>query len=99
MRSLRGSGRVVGKGKLARNGLLRHQGQSPRSRLLARNSFRVARRPSRWKIVYDAAQMRRYPVGTKLNNSQNEGAESAPPVTLVTLIQAQLFQLQLLLNT
>jgi len=77
--------------KLAINGLLRHQGQSPRSRLLARNSLRVARRPSRWKIVYDAAQMRRYPVGTKLNNSQNEGAESAPPVTLDTPIQAQLF--------
>jgi putative SOS response-associated peptidase YedK len=33
---------------------------------------------------YDAAQMRRYPVSTKLNNSQNEGAESATPVTLDT---------------
>jgi len=40
---------------------------------------------------YDAAQMRRYPVSTKLNNSQNEGAESATPVTLDTPIQARLF--------
>ncbi len=40
---------------------------------------------------YDAAQMRRYPVSTKLNNSQNEGAESAMPVTLGTPIQARLF--------
>ncbi|HJT71717.1 MAG TPA: SOS response-associated peptidase [Terriglobales bacterium] len=31
---------------------------------------------------YDADQMRRYPVSTKLNNSKNEGAESAAPVTL-----------------
>lgn len=36
---------------------------------------------------YDADQMRRYPVSTKLNNSKNEGAESAVPVTL----DAQLF--------
>ncbi len=35
--------------------------------------------PVTGKIVYDAAQMRRYPVSTKLNNSQNEGAESAAP--------------------
>ena len=35
--------------------------------------------PVTWKIVYDAAQMRRYPVSTNLNNSQNEGAESATP--------------------
>jgi hypothetical protein len=35
--------------------------------------------------------MRRYPVSTKLNNSQNEGAESATPVTLDTPIQARLF--------
>jgi putative SOS response-associated peptidase YedK len=40
---------------------------------------------------YDAAQMRRYPVSTKLNNSQNEGAESAMPVTLDTPMQARLF--------
>ncbi len=40
---------------------------------------------------YDVAQMRRYPVSTKLNNSQNEGAESATPVTLDTPIQARLF--------
>jgi len=39
---------------------------------------------------YDAAQMRRCPVSTKLNNSQNEGAESATPVTLDTPIQARL---------
>lgn len=31
---------------------------------------------------YDAEQMRRYPVSTKLNNSKNEGAESAAPTTL-----------------
>ena len=43
--------------------------------------------------------MRRYPVSTKLNNSQNEGAESATRVTLDTLIQARLFELQLFLNT
>ncbi len=40
---------------------------------------------------YDVAQMRCYPVSTKLNNSQNEGAESATPVTLDTPIQARLF--------
>ena len=40
---------------------------------------------------YDAEQMRRYPVSTKLNNSQNEGAETAAPVTLDTPIQARLF--------
>jgi hypothetical protein len=42
--------------------------------------------------------MRRYPVSTKLNNSQNESAESATPVTLDTPMQARLFLLQLLLN-
>lgn len=31
---------------------------------------------------YDADQMRRYPVSRKLNNSKNEGAECAAPVTL-----------------
>jgi len=31
---------------------------------------------------YDAEQMRRYPVSTKLNNSRNEGADSAARVTL-----------------
>jgi putative SOS response-associated peptidase YedK len=40
---------------------------------------------------YDANLMRRYPVSTKLNNSQNEGAESATPVTLDTPMQARLF--------
>lgn len=40
---------------------------------------------------YDTDQMRRYPVSTKLNNSQNEGAETAAPVTLDTPIQARLF--------
>lgn len=40
---------------------------------------------------YDADQMRRYPVSTKLNNSQNEGAETAAPVTLDTPIQTRLF--------
>lgn len=40
---------------------------------------------------YDAEQMRRYPVSTKLNNSQNEGAESAAPVTLDMPTQARLF--------
>jgi putative SOS response-associated peptidase YedK len=40
---------------------------------------------------YDADSMRRYPVSTKLNNSQNEGAESAAPVTLDTPIQACVF--------
>src|SRR5216684_9082566 len=37
--------------------------------------------PITWKILYDTAQMRRYPVSTKLNNSQNDGAESAMPIT------------------
>jgi putative SOS response-associated peptidase YedK len=40
---------------------------------------------------YDTDLMRRYPVNTKLNNSQNEGAECAAPVTLDTPIQARLF--------
>ena len=43
------------------------------------------------EIVYDTAQMRGYPVSTKLNNSQNEAAESATPVTLDTPMQARLF--------
>lgn len=30
---------------------------------------------------YDAEKMRRYPVSTKLNNSKNEGAECAAPIT------------------
>src|SRR5882672_3692906 len=47
--------------------------------------------PVTWKIVYDAAQMQGYPVSTKLNNSQNQGAESATPVTLGTSIQARVF--------
>jgi len=40
---------------------------------------------------YDAAQMRRYPVSRKLNNSKIDDAESASPVTLDTPIQARLF--------
>jgi len=40
---------------------------------------------------HNADLMRRYPVSTKLNNSQNESAESAAPVTLDTPIQARLF--------
>jgi putative SOS response-associated peptidase YedK len=40
---------------------------------------------------YDAAQMRRYPVSTKLNNSQHKGGESATPVTLDTPMRARLF--------
>lgn len=36
---------------------------------------------------YDAAQMRRYPVSTKLDNTKNEGAAASAPVTL----DAQLF--------
>lgn len=40
---------------------------------------------------YDADLMRRYPVSTKLNHSQNEGAEVAAPVALETPIQARLF--------
>ncbi len=40
---------------------------------------------------YDADQMRRYPVSTKLNNSRNEGAENASPVTLDTSTQTRLF--------
>jgi len=48
--------------------------------------FPVSPSPVTWKIVYEAAQVWRYPVSTKLNNSQNEGAESAAPVTLNTPI-------------
>jgi len=40
---------------------------------------------------YDAAQMRRYPVSRKLNNSKIDDADSASPVTLDTPIQARLF--------
>jgi putative SOS response-associated peptidase YedK len=40
---------------------------------------------------YDASLMRRYPVSTKLNNSKNDDAESAAPVTLDTPTQEQLF--------
>ena len=36
---------------------------------------------------YDADQMRRYPVSTKLNNSRNEGAEAAAPVKLDALLK------------
>jgi putative SOS response-associated peptidase YedK len=40
---------------------------------------------------YDATLMRLYPVNRKLNNSKNDDAESASPVTLDTPIQARLF--------
>jgi putative SOS response-associated peptidase YedK len=40
---------------------------------------------------YDADQMRRYPVSTKLNNSKNEGAESAAPITLDPPVESRLF--------
>jgi putative SOS response-associated peptidase YedK len=40
---------------------------------------------------YDANLMRRYPVSTKLNNSKNDDAESASPVTLDTPTQPRLF--------
>jgi len=40
---------------------------------------------------YDADLMGRYRVSTKLNNSQNEGAESASPVELEIPTQARLF--------
>ena len=46
----------------------------------------VSLSPVTWKIVYDTTQMRRYSVSTKLDSSQNEGAESATPVTLDTPI-------------
>jgi hypothetical protein len=42
--------------------------------------------------------MRRYPVSTKLKNSQNKSTESAALVTLDTPIQARLSSYQLLLN-
>jgi hypothetical protein len=35
--------------------------------------------------------MRRYPVSTKLNNSKNDDAESAKPITLETSTQDPLF--------
>jgi putative SOS response-associated peptidase YedK len=41
---------------------------------------------------YDATQMRRYPVSTKMNNSKNEGAESAAPVTLDNAVKPRLFE-------
>jgi len=40
---------------------------------------------------YDANLMRRYPVSRKLNNSQNDDAESASRVTLDTPTQERLF--------
>ncbi len=40
---------------------------------------------------YDPDQMRRYPVNTKLNNSQNENAEAAARVTLERRTQERLF--------
>jgi len=40
---------------------------------------------------YDANLMRRYPVNRKLNNSNNDDAESASPVILDTPTQANLF--------
>ena len=41
---------------------------------------------------YDPDQMRRYPVSTKLNNSKNEGAESAAPVTADAPVEPRLFE-------
>jgi len=41
---------------------------------------------------YDASQMRRYPVSTKMNNSKNEGAESAAPVILDNAVEPRLFE-------
>jgi putative SOS response-associated peptidase YedK len=40
---------------------------------------------------FDASLMRRYPVSTKVNNSKNDDAESALPVTLDTPPQGSLF--------
>lgn len=40
---------------------------------------------------YDADQMRTYPVSTKLNNAQNEGAELGVPVMLDVPVQPRLF--------
>jgi putative SOS response-associated peptidase YedK len=40
---------------------------------------------------YDANLMRRYPVSRKLNNSKNDDADSATPVTLDTPTQSKLF--------
>jgi len=40
---------------------------------------------------YDATAMRLYPVNRKLNDSNNDDAESASPVTLDTPSQAKLF--------
>ncbi len=40
---------------------------------------------------YDAKVMRLYPANRKLNNSNNDDAESASPVTLDTPIPGQLF--------
>ena len=40
---------------------------------------------------YEATLMRRHPVSTKLNNSKNDDAESAVPITLETAKQDSLF--------
>ena len=40
---------------------------------------------------FDPGLMRRYPVSTRLNNSRNDDAESAAPVTLDTPSQNKLF--------
>jgi putative SOS response-associated peptidase YedK len=40
---------------------------------------------------YDATLMRRYPVNRKLNNSRNDDAESASPITLTLPAQDSLF--------
>jgi putative SOS response-associated peptidase YedK len=40
---------------------------------------------------YEATSMRRHPVSTRLNNSKNDNAESAVPVTLETPKQDSLF--------
>ena len=41
---------------------------------------------------YDATQMRRYPVSTKMNNSKNEGADSALRITLGDPLEPRLFK-------
>ena len=40
---------------------------------------------------FDSAAMRRYPVNPKLNNSQNEDASDAAPITLDVPVQGDLF--------
>jgi len=60
---------------------------------------RFARQSPRGRFFTTQRKSARYPVSTKLNNSQNEGAESATLITLYTPTQARILYLQLLLNT